>query len=644
MPEGPIPGLSFQSVPQGLLERLSRVPELGPRAPWRRLGGRETQQWGFAFRQGGLPLKLEEGIPEGPLKEMADLIRVRLGWVPDQLLVNRYGRGVGIAPHTDQRALGPTVATVSLLSDTVMEWEKGGRKVRTPLPVGTLCHMEGEARCLWTHGIRPADVTQPRVSLTYRSVRGGARSLSHDPPQPSADAPSHPTVGAPRTKRPTDRAQGLLPGKPGRNEEEEHDQGGAQPAPKPANPAAKPAPKPGAAPSADEQERGARRKAAQAAEAAALLQAEAEQKEAARVAEVRAQQIVTQAVAAELIRKNDEKRKAAEAERAEVWRRTATPGVKPAARAPEAKAGKRKPGVKLVVKKPAGSGRQGAASNRSGEGSTMVSSPDCVILVDSPSKGGAGGVSSPVSPAILVPQAATGRGCSNPSRAASARPAGGRQEAALPPLQRYGPYAPPAAPGGRSSAGGQAQLAGQGGDNGQHCAGSAAEAQEGKRGVITIPSGEGATQASNSCRSRLGNASGLKGTGGAGGAATPTQQKRPPSRSAPGNNPECPSVREEACKVGGCPFKGTRDKLVHHLAREHQLPGGKDAVPAADLARLKMGLCHHCGAVEDRKCASNAHVSCRQKAESTRDHPHEEPEGCWEYAAAIDRTSEPMAG
>ncbi|KAJ9439310.1 hypothetical protein DIPPA_05891, partial [Diplonema papillatum] len=261
------------------------------------------------------------------------------------------------------------------------------------------------------------------------------------------------------------------------------EQAGAQPAPKPAaKPAAKPAPKPGAAPSADEQERGARRKAAQAAEAAALLQAEAEQKEAARVAEVRAQQIVTQAVAAELIRKNDEKRKAAEAERAEVCRKdaeqrrqrtmqeadamearallrrealrkarqappshssappptktstgTATPSVKPAARAPEARAGK--PGVKLVVKKPAGSGRQGAASNRSGEGSTTVSSPDCVILVDSPSKGGAGGVSSPVSPAILVPQAATGRGCSNPSRAASARPAGGRQEAALPPLQ-----------------------------------------------------------------------------------------------------------------------------------------------------------------------------------------------------------------
>ncbi|KAJ9437513.1 Retrotransposable element SLACS 132 kDa protein [Diplonema papillatum] len=286
------------------------------------------------------------------------------------------------------------------------------------------------------------------------------------------------------------------------------EQAGAQPAPKPAaKPAAKPAPKPGAAPSADEREREARQKAVQAAEAAALLRAEAEQKEAARVAEVRAQRIVTQAVAAELIRKNDEKRKAAEAERAEVWRRTATPSAKPASRAPEAKAGKRKPSVKLVVKKPAGLGRQGAASNRSGEGSTTVSSPSCVILVDSPSKGGAGGVSSPVSPAILVPQAATGRGCSNPSRAASARPAGGRQEAALPPLQRYGPYAPPAAPGGRSSAGGQAQLAGQGGDNGQHCAGSAAEAQEGKRGVITIPSGEGATQASNSCRSRLGNAS-----------------------------------------------------------------------------------------------------------------------------------------
>ncbi|KAJ9442903.1 hypothetical protein DIPPA_31097, partial [Diplonema papillatum] len=175
----------------------------------------------FSFSPPPAPGQQSSGIiPRGPVFSFC------LGWVPDQLLVNRYGRGVGIAPHTDQRALGPTVATVSLLSDTVMEWEKGGRKVRTPLPVGTLCHMEGEARCLWTHGIRPADVTQPRVSLTYRSVRGGARSLSHDPPQPSADAPSHPTVGAPRTKRPTDRAQGLLPGKPGRNEEEEHDQGG----------------------------------------------------------------------------------------------------------------------------------------------------------------------------------------------------------------------------------------------------------------------------------------------------------------------------------------------------------------------------------------------------------------------------------
>ncbi|KAJ9453302.1 Retrotransposable element SLACS 132 kDa protein [Diplonema papillatum] len=402
------------------------------------------------------------------------------------------------------------------------------------------------------------------------SGSAGADSDSSDPPPPE---------GGNRQVRP--------------NPPPAQEQAGAQPAPKPAaKPAAKPAPKPGAAPSADEREREARQKAVQAAEAAALLRAEAEQKEAARVAEVRAQRIVTQAVAAELIRKNDEKRKAAEAERAEVCRKdaeqrrqrtmqeadamearallrrealrkarqappshssappptktstgTATPSVKPAARAPEAKAGKRKPGVKLVVKKPAGSGRQGAASNRSGEGSTTVSSPDCVILVDSPSKGGAGGVSSPVSPAILVPQAATGRGCSNPSRAASARPAGGRQEAALPPLQRYGPYAPPAAPGGRSSggapgcaalkltpkaAGGQAQLAGQGGDNGQHCAGSAAEAQEGKRGVITIPSGEGATQASNSCRSRLGNASGLKGTGGAGGAATPTVSLRGP--------------------------------------------------------------------------------------------------------------------
>ncbi|KAJ9451519.1 hypothetical protein DIPPA_14024 [Diplonema papillatum] len=126
---------------------------------------------------GGPPVRLERGIPEGPLKEAADLIRDRLGWEPDQLLANWYRRGVGINPHKDQRELGPRVATVSLLSDTVMEWERGSRRVRTPLPVGTLCHMEGEARSLWTHGIRPDDVARDRVSLTYRAVREAASQL-----------------------------------------------------------------------------------------------------------------------------------------------------------------------------------------------------------------------------------------------------------------------------------------------------------------------------------------------------------------------------------------------------------------------------------------------------------------------------------
>ncbi len=100
--------------------------------------------------------------------------------VPEQVIVNEYLPGQGIAMHTDHRGFGLTVCTISLGDDWEMDFSENWDEKRPALlHRRSLVLLTGEARSVWQHGIAPRK-SEPakggrrnrrrRLSLTFRTV------------------------------------------------------------------------------------------------------------------------------------------------------------------------------------------------------------------------------------------------------------------------------------------------------------------------------------------------------------------------------------------------------------------------------------------------------------------------------------------
>lgn len=101
---------------------------------------------------------------------------------PDQVIVNEYEPGQGIAPHVDcVPCFGPTIVSPSLGGHVEMRFENTatGEKRETLLPPRSLLVLTGSARYEWSHTIpaRKSDVIdgrrvgrKRRISLTFRRV------------------------------------------------------------------------------------------------------------------------------------------------------------------------------------------------------------------------------------------------------------------------------------------------------------------------------------------------------------------------------------------------------------------------------------------------------------------------------------------
>lgn len=95
----------------------------------------------------------------------------------DQLIVNEYRPGQGIAAHVDCKpCFRDGIASLSLGSDAVMQFRRLNREnVDVALERRSLIVLTGEARYNWTHAIpgRTSDngvERDRRVSLTFRTV------------------------------------------------------------------------------------------------------------------------------------------------------------------------------------------------------------------------------------------------------------------------------------------------------------------------------------------------------------------------------------------------------------------------------------------------------------------------------------------
>lgn len=102
--------------------------------------------------------------------------------IPDQLIVNEYKQGQGIASHVDcEPCFGDTIISLSLGSTCVMDFinKETKEKLEILLEPRSLVVLKDDARYLWTHGIagKKADLfkgqkyeRKTRISLTFRNV------------------------------------------------------------------------------------------------------------------------------------------------------------------------------------------------------------------------------------------------------------------------------------------------------------------------------------------------------------------------------------------------------------------------------------------------------------------------------------------
>ncbi len=99
--------------------------------------------------------------------------------LPDQVIVNEYLPGQGIASHIDIPCFDETICSISLGSSCLIEFSKNNSKIYQWLEPMSLLALSSEARYEWHHGIaaRKYDnynggriLRGRRVSLTFRKV------------------------------------------------------------------------------------------------------------------------------------------------------------------------------------------------------------------------------------------------------------------------------------------------------------------------------------------------------------------------------------------------------------------------------------------------------------------------------------------
>lgn len=162
-------------------EEEQKLLECVDEGVWNTSLKRRTQHYGFVYSYSSKGLA--QAAP--PIPPWCDFLVDRLLEQavltdrPDQMIVNEYEPGQGIAPHVDSTAFFEDgIVSVSLGSDIVMEFlhERTKEQKAATLTRCSALSLHGVARFEWRHGItaRKTDngvKRQRRVSLTFRKIK-----------------------------------------------------------------------------------------------------------------------------------------------------------------------------------------------------------------------------------------------------------------------------------------------------------------------------------------------------------------------------------------------------------------------------------------------------------------------------------------
>ena len=149
--------------------------------PWDTTLKRRVQHYGYRY-----DYKARRVTPDMYLGELPDwLARIAkqlhddglIDDVPDQVIINEYEPGQGIAAHTDcEPCFGHRIFSISLGSQAIMQFTHPEQaRIDVLMAPRSLLMMVGNARYNWKHGIpaRKSDngvARSRRVSLTLRKV------------------------------------------------------------------------------------------------------------------------------------------------------------------------------------------------------------------------------------------------------------------------------------------------------------------------------------------------------------------------------------------------------------------------------------------------------------------------------------------
>lgn len=167
-------------------EQAEGVKRIDAADQWRNDLRRRVQRYGWRY-----DYKARQITPDmylGALPDWLEALAQRLyqetgrcDRVPEQVIVNEYLPGQGIATHIDHKSFGPVIYTVSLLESWEMDFSRNWRdKSPLLLPRGSCLLLTGPARSHWQHGIQSRrhepdslggrKLRRRRISLTFRTV------------------------------------------------------------------------------------------------------------------------------------------------------------------------------------------------------------------------------------------------------------------------------------------------------------------------------------------------------------------------------------------------------------------------------------------------------------------------------------------
>ena len=145
---------------------------------------RRVQHYGYKYNYKSRSVDRSMYIGELPIWSLDVISKFEkyINFTPDQLIINEYEPGQGIASHIDcQPCFGDTILSVSL-GHCLMDFMniRNKKKESLFLETGSLLILSGEARYEWTHGIVPrkSDIVnfvkvlrELRISMTFRKVK-----------------------------------------------------------------------------------------------------------------------------------------------------------------------------------------------------------------------------------------------------------------------------------------------------------------------------------------------------------------------------------------------------------------------------------------------------------------------------------------